>query len=514
MDHKPLLSIFGSKKGIPVYSANRLQRWATTLLGYDFSIRYKRTEDFGKADGLSRLIGRHHQQEDDTVIAAISFEGDVQHELTDAIRGIPVTASEIRAATATDPTLRSVMNYLKTAWPLRLPSGDLQQLQRRRESLTIVDGCLMSAERVIVPATLRPAVLRQFHSGHPGIGRMKAVARSFAYWPGIDQDIEDTVKRCSSCQQAAKSPVKHEPLPWKTPAKPWSRIHADFAGPINGSIYLIVVDAYSKWPEIISLHPATSASTISALKRMFSQHGLPEVIVTDNGSQFTSAEFADFCTRSNIQHVRTPPYHPQSNGQAERFVDTFKRAALKAHGEGTKDDTLQAFLLAYRTTPNPNASEGRSPAELLMGRQLRTVHHALIPTKSRPDPLIHEISDFKLGEAVFARDYRPGHDVWAAGKISGQRGKVVYEVEIDGDVRLRHRNQLRPRKPDVQPKPEDIVLPLDILLDTFTLPTPKPTVAEKTITPEVNLTPRRWTDRRRRPTTPFQLNTRSRTYRN
>ncbi|BHF58422.1 hypothetical protein SprV_0100137400 [Sparganum proliferum] len=98
-DQKPLLSIFGSKKGILVYTASRLQRWATVLLGYDFDIRYCRTTDFGQAAALSRLVSNQQEPEEDTVIAAISIEDDVRRQLSDAIRGIPVTAVDVRRAT-------------------------------------------------------------------------------------------------------------------------------------------------------------------------------------------------------------------------------------------------------------------------------------------------------------------------------------------------------------------------------------------------------------------------------
>nr|VZI32415.1 unnamed protein product [Spirometra erinaceieuropaei] len=351
-DHKPLLSIFGSKKGIPVYSASRLQRWAIILLGYDFDIRYCRTTDFGQADALSRLISNQQEPEEDTVIAAISIEDDVRRQLSDAIRGIPVTAADIRRATEQDPVLRQAITYVQTCWPATALAGDLRQLFLRRASLSVVDSCLMFADRVVIPSSLRPTVLRQFHAAHPGTSRMKSIARSFAYWPGIDGDIDDLVRRCSRCQQAAMMPPRQPPVPWEPPERPWSRVHIDFAGPLNGVSYLILVDTYSKWPEIAPLNPATASATIAFLRRIFSQHGLPEVLVSDNGSQFTSSLFEDFCRQHNIQHLRSPPYHPQSNGQAERFVDTFKRALLKARGEGTTDEIVQAFLFSYRTTPN------------------------------------------------------------------------------------------------------------------------------------------------------------------
>ncbi|BHF79687.1 hypothetical protein SprV_0702280900 [Sparganum proliferum] len=99
MDHKPLLSILGSRKVIPVYSASRLQRWATILLDYDFDISYRRTTDFGQADTHSLLISNHREPEEDTVIAAISIEHCVRRQLSDAIRGIHVTAADLRHAT-------------------------------------------------------------------------------------------------------------------------------------------------------------------------------------------------------------------------------------------------------------------------------------------------------------------------------------------------------------------------------------------------------------------------------
>ncbi|BHF62582.1 hypothetical protein SprV_0200556400 [Sparganum proliferum] len=390
-DHKPLLSIFGSKKGIPVYSASRLQRWATILLGYDFDIRYCRTTDFGQADALSRLISNQQEPEEDTVIAAISIEDDVRRQLSDAIRGIPVTAADIRHATEQDPVLRQAITYVQTCWPTTALAGDLRQLFLRRASLSVVDSCLMFADRVVIPSSLRPTVLRQFHAAHPGTSRMKSIARSFAYWPGIDGDIDDLVRRCSRCQQAAKMPPRQPPVPWEPPERPWSRVHIDFAGPLNGVSYLILVDAYSKWPKIAPLNPTTASATIACLRRIFSQHRLPEVLVSDNGSQFTSSSFEDFCRQHNIQHLRLPPYHPQSNGQAERFVYTFKRALLKARGEGTTDEIVQALLFSYRTKPNPASPGGLSPAEALMGRKLRTTFHALVLTGA------HGVSNMNSG---------------------------------------------------------------------------------------------------------------------
>nr|VZI26931.1 unnamed protein product [Spirometra erinaceieuropaei] len=282
------------------------------------------------------------------------------------------------------PLLRDAITYAQTCWPTTALAGDLRQLFLHRTSLSAVDSCLMFANRVVIPSCLRPTVLRQFHAAHPGTSRMKSIARSFAYWPGIDGDIDDLVRRCSRCQQAAKMPPHQPPVPWQPPGRSWSRVHIDFAGPLNGVSYLILVDAYSKWPEIAPMNPTTASAAVASLRRIFSQHGLPEVLISDSGSQFTSSTFEGFCRQYNIQHLRSPPYHPQSNGQVERFVDTFKRALLKARGEGITDKIVQVFLFYYRTTPNPASPGGDSPAEALMGQKLRTTFHALVPTCVQP----------------------------------------------------------------------------------------------------------------------------------
>ncbi|VDL99818.1 unnamed protein product [Schistocephalus solidus] len=96
------------------------------------------------------------------------------------------------------------------------------------------------------------------------------------------------------------------------------------------------------------------------------QYGLSDVLVSNNGSQFTSSAFEDFCRQQNIQHLRFLPYHPYSKCQAERFGYAFKKALLKARWEGTTDESIQAFLFSYRTTPNPVSPGGVSPAEALM----------------------------------------------------------------------------------------------------------------------------------------------------
>jgi hypothetical protein len=507
-DHKPLLSVFGSKSGIPAHTANRLQRWALVLLAYDFDIEYRRTDEFGQADALSRLISDYPTTNEDAVIAAVAVEEHSVGTLASAVRALPVTAADIQRATSDDPILQRAIRYVLDRWPSTPLDEELQQLFHRREALCVVNNCLMFMDRVVVPQSLRLRVLRQFHSGHPGIGRMKSIARSFAYWPQMDQHIVDFVRRCSQCQQAAKNPPRLPPAPWPQPQHPWSRVHLDFAGPINGISYLVLVDAFSKWPEIVPLVPPSTTKTLQALSDIFSHLGFPETIVTDNGTQFTAHQFAVFCQKHAITHIRSPPYHPQSNGQAERFVDTFKRALLKSRGEGATVDIIQKFLFAYRTTPNDNTPNHQSPAEALMGRKLRTAHNAMIPKQTTPSETLPVSSrpPFEVGSWVYCRDYRPRHDDWTEGQVIKRRGKVMYDVAVGQDVWSRHHNQLRQRHASKAVSSSVSIL-LDLLLDTFQLPANSEDATATTPMPYNRaLLPRRWTDRRRRQTQQFQVN--------
>jgi len=109
---------------------------------------------------------------------------------------------------------------------------------------------------------------------------------------------------------------------------PWQRIHVDFAGPFMGRQFLIVVDAHSKWPEVIEMKTTMASATVRELRQLFSSDGLPEQLMSDNGPQFTSTEFKAFLKSNGIKHTCSAPYHPSSNGLAERFVQTFKRGAF------------------------------------------------------------------------------------------------------------------------------------------------------------------------------------------
>ena len=170
----------------------------------------------------------------------------------------------------------------------------------------------------------RNLLLQELHETHPGGSQMKSLARGYIWWPGLDLDLENEVKRCSVCQSLRNNPSPAPVHPWEWTAKPWSRLHLDYAGPFMGKIFLLIVDAHSKWMDVHLTHTSTSQITVDKLRQTFATFGLPGMIVTDNGPSFTSKEFQSFMTENGIIHKKSSPYHPATNGLAERAVQTFK----------------------------------------------------------------------------------------------------------------------------------------------------------------------------------------------
>ena len=173
--------------------------------------------------------------------------------------------------------------------------------------------------RVIVPPALRYKVLQQLHEGHPDNVKIKSLARQFVWWPGLDRDLEGQVGHCIPCRQETCNSLSAAPLhPWEWPRRPWVRVHADYAGPFLGHMFLILVDAHSKWTEVHIATSSTSSITIEKMRSSFASLGVP--LVTDNGPSFISAEFAQFVRNNRVRHVTKASYHPGSNGLAEQAV--------------------------------------------------------------------------------------------------------------------------------------------------------------------------------------------------
>ena len=391
------------------------------------------------ADALSRLP--LPEQPFDSQIPLL---GDVSEVIAHISTNI-VTSKEIKAWTEKDPVLSRVQHFILSGWPLSNSDSALQPYFHCKDELSVVDGCILRGSRVVIPPQGRTCALQQLHDTHPGVSKMKNLARSYFWWPGLDADITNAVTHCHICQSERASPAKAPLHPWEWPSKPWDRLHIDHAGPFHGKLFLIVVDAHSKWIEVFIVSSTSAECTISKLQSLFITHGLPSQIVSDNGSGFTSAEFKKFCADNGVRHILTSPYHPSSNGLAERAVQTFKSAVSKL--EGPMEVRLSKFLFRYRVTPQTTTK--LSPAQLLMGRRLRTHLDLLHPDiaqriqeKQQGAVTSKVLRKFKDNDKLYAKNFREGPK-WIPVVVSRVIGPLSYVVTTpDGMEWRRHVDHL------------------------------------------------------------------------
>ena len=241
----------------------------------------------------------------------------------------PITATQIKIMTCQDKMLSKVLYFVQKGWPATVEPA-LKSYASRKYELSSLDCCVLWGTRVVIPTAGRKRKLDDLHETHQGASRMKARARMVVWWPRLDKSIEEMVSNCPSCQLSRPIPPAAPLHPWSIPQVPWSRLHMDYAGPLQNHMFLIIVDAFSKWLEIVPVKKATSSVTIDKLRGICSTHGLPDTIVTDNAAVFTSSEMKEFFSCNGIKHITSAPYHPTSNGLAERAVQTFKSALKRS----------------------------------------------------------------------------------------------------------------------------------------------------------------------------------------
>ena len=443
-DHKPLTTILGPKNKVPTLAAATLQRWALVLSAYSYDIEFRPTEAHGNADGLSRLP-----------LSEMSSEGassDAAVFNVSQLKSLPVTSQQLQAATRNDSILSKILRFAKEGWP-KQPDDEIRPYWSHRHELTVEQECVLWGIRAVIPKKLRPQLLEELHRDHPGISRMKAVARGYFWWPGLDQDIQDLGAECQTCLAVKHSPTISLLHPWEWPPRPWQRVHIDFAGPFQGANFLEAVDAHSKWPEVEIMGSTTTAKTIEVLRKIFARNGLPEQVVTDNGPQFVSEEFAQFVKENGIKHTRSAPYHPASSGLAERFVKSLKTALKTSLSSGMSlSHSLSSFLLTYRSSPH--ATTGVAPSSLFLHRSLRTRLDLLHPNqeshvtqKQSQQKATHDkkakFREFHVGQTVMARNLRVGDD-WVPATIIERTGPVSYLVETtEHQLWKRHIDQLK-----------------------------------------------------------------------
>ncbi|UYV84912.1 K02A2.6-like [Cordylochernes scorpioides] len=378
-DHKPLVTLFSENKGIPTIAANRIQRWAIILSAYHYKIEYIKGTSNTETDVLSRLpmfIPEQNSKEHDSEPVEMVL-------LIDALDSSPVTSDDIRVSLPGDPALRQALDHTLRGWSEETPKEmELMPYWSRRYELGACEGLLFWGNRVIIPTNLRAKMLDELHNSHQGIVDLKSVARTLFWWPGLDKDIEETVRRCNCCQGHASMPPRTTPVNWPSTNQPWDRVHIDHLGPFEQNLHLIVVDACTKWIEAIPILNTSTRKTIEQLRCLFARFGIPRTLVSDNGTGFTSEEFRQFMTTNGIRHLWTAPFHPSSNGLAERAVQTIK-TGLKKVQQGSISQRLAEILLGYRRTSIP--SIGKSPSKMLFGPKIWSRLDLILPNPGKSE---------------------------------------------------------------------------------------------------------------------------------
>ena len=409
-----------------------------------------------------RERNRQHQEQNKQHQEQMAvLRGEHQEQITMLQEQIKILQSSLnnpRENITTPPQMR----FVKEGWPHAF-SEELKDFKKLENSLSTENGCVFYGLRVIIPSTLRNHILKLLHLGHFGMQRMKQLARSTVYWPRIDFDIENLCRKCTSCGQFQNKPDKPSIHPWMMPEKPWSRLHLDHAINFLGRNWLVLVDAYSKYP---CIHPTTSTSsksTTAILEQEFAHFGYPHTLVTDNATTFMSQEFQAWCKQRGIVHLTGAPYHPATNGAAERLIQSFKQALRKS--SLLPKEALQEFLMQYRRIP---FASGLSPSELLNGRRIRTKIDTLVPSiphllqgrqsrqaskhsNAEDSEVVSKVEHhYSLGDPCYALYFGPRRDRdprWVPAIVTKVHGTRIVNVRVipRGPTWRRHLDQLRPR---------------------------------------------------------------------
>ena len=381
-----------------------------------------------------------------------------------------ITLNAIRAASERDPDIQALKEVIMNGFPDHKSevNPQVRPYWSVRDKLSVDDNLVICGHRLVVPKDLRKSVLQSLHASHQGEVRTKRRARQTVYWPGVDQDVSNTVKTCKQCQTHQSSQQKEPIIQEKTPSRVFEAASADFFQ-YAGRTYLVYVDRLSGWPCVSDMsREATARNLTSALREMFSYTGVPAVLRTDGGPQFTAGLTRRFLAKWGVKHEISSPHYPQANGHAEAAVKSVKRLIKKTTADGRLDcDSFAEGLLELRNAPR---SDGRSAAQVLFGHPLRSrvpAHHRAfdrrwqtladecdaraaeekLKTAERYDSTAKPLPRLRMGQHVLVRDAHTG--LWdRSGVISGAGNFRSYLVKMpSGRLYWRNRRFLRPVRP-------------------------------------------------------------------
>ena len=372
-DHKPLVSLLNKPSArIPL----RIERWSLRLQDYDFNIQHIKGE-FNPADYCSRhTIANLHSVAGAVTEAYVNF-------VIETARPTAVTLTEIYKCTEQDRTLQALITLIHSNnWhALDKPDEklkdcnlhDLRIYRQLKHELTVTSdqSMILRLNRIVIPSALQNRMIALGHENHLGITKTKSLLRDKIYFPGMDAKVAAHLSGCLSC--IATSTVDPPPPLQPSPLPPsiWHTLNMDFVGPFPNQKYLLVViDQYSRYPEVEIVSSTDAQHTINALTKIFATHGLPYKIISDNGPPYTSTALKLFMRMNDIIHHRITPLHPKANSSAENFMRNLNKTLRTAVIDRTPWIlALYQFLHHYRSVAHSTTQI--SPAEVLFKRKLR-----------------------------------------------------------------------------------------------------------------------------------------------
>ncbi len=358
-DHKPLVGLAAANFD---EMSPRLRRLAEALLEFDIQWEYITGKNNYVADYLSRIPRQGEAQETSEALAELT-QDHPDDRARQLLRGGQIF-QRVAQESLMDDVLKRVRACVLDGWPKKPPKDDSVRYWPMRMLLSVSVPFVMYGERVCVPSSLRSQVLTLLHEGHPGVSAMKMRALRSFYWPGITSNIYDRVMACIPCSTAASHRAR-EPLFQEAPPEfPGDQVAADFFHFVR-EIYLVFYDLFAGFPFVHKVSAESKEELIRASRTVFLQTGYPRVFMSDGGPAFASDEFASFLAAGGVRHRVSSAQYAQSNGAAERAVQTVKLLREKA----TTPQELFRALLYFQNTPRPDC--GLSPSELFFGRSQR-----------------------------------------------------------------------------------------------------------------------------------------------
>ena len=377
-DHEPLLSIFGGNKR----GNGRVERHRLKVQDLKYTMKYIPGKE-NPTDYASRHptpISEYTEGDKRRMIMDVDDELCINRIITSDLPDA-VTLAMVQNATSSDLVAKKLMQAIERGYIDA--DADLKPFQKIFHELTAVNGVILKGEKLYIPDTelvpgsgsLQNQCVELAHEGHQGETKTKKLLRAKLWFPGLDRRIEKKVQECLGCQATTSVPHRDPLQPTTLPERPWSKVDMDFWGPTpSGQYLLLIIDEYSKYPEVEFVSSTSAEAVIPHIDKVFSTHGFPDKVKTDGGPPFNgtgSHGYYQYMKWAGVESRRVSPDDPEANGLAENFMKNIKKIWHSAIVEKKNPrQELYKFLRNYRSTPH--SSTGRSPAEALFNREIKT----------------------------------------------------------------------------------------------------------------------------------------------